>query len=82
MHASLPIIGTPVGGIKETISEDGERGFYWLGDLKDFEEKINLCLSGEEKKAAMIQRAKEYVKKKLLIKTDINKIYNQEYEHK
>ncbi len=82
MYAGLPVIGAAVGGVKETIGGDGERGFYWTGDLKDFEEKINLCLSGEEKKAAMIQRAKEYVEKKLLIKTNINKIYNQLYGKK
>jgi len=77
MHAGLPVIGAAVGGVEETIGGDGERGFYWTGDLKDFEEKINLCLNNEETKEAMIRRAKEYVEKKLLIKTDINKIYNQ-----
>lgn len=76
MYAGLPVIGTPVGGVKETIGGDGERGFYWIGDLKDFEKKINLCLNNKKIKEAMICRAKEYVEKKLLTKTDINKIYN------
>jgi glycosyltransferase involved in cell wall biosynthesis len=75
MHASLPIIGTPVGGIKETISEDGERGFYWLGDLEDLRNKINICLSETEEKKLMAERAKKYVEEKLKMKITINQIY-------
>lgn len=71
MYANLPVIGTRVGGVAESIGEDGERGFYWLGDTVDFESKINKCLSGEK---LMIARAHDYVKIKIKIKKTINDI--------
>lgn len=75
MHAGLPIIGTPVGGIKETIGEDGGRGFYWLGEPEDLKNKINICLSETEEKKSITERAKKYIEEKLKMKITINQIY-------
>lgn len=75
MYASLPIIGTPVGGIQETIGDDGGRGFYWLGEQEDLEDKIDICLSEIEEKKSMTERAKKYVEERLKMKVTINQIY-------
>lgn len=71
MYAGLPVVGTLTGGVAESIGEDGERGFYWLGDTVDFESKINKCLNGEK---PMIARAYNYVDKKIKIKKTINNL--------
>lgn len=78
MHMGLPVIGAPVGGMKETIGNDGERGFFWKGDQEDLKNKINFCLNDENKKERdeMLARAKNYVKEKLKLKKTINNIYN------
>lgn len=75
MYARLPVIGTRVGGVAESIGEGGERGFYWIGDLCDLENKINICLSAADEKKAMVERAKKDVEEKLKMKITINKIY-------
>jgi len=81
MYAGLPIIGTPVGGVKETIGNDGERGFYWQNDLKDLKNKINFYLNNKiaKKKELVIKRAKEYVEQKMKTKKNINEIF---FNHK
>lgn len=75
MYAGLPVMGTPVGGVAESIGEDGERGFYWRRDLEDLKNKINICLSETEEKKSMAERAKKYVEEKLKMKITINQIY-------
>lgn len=76
MYADLPVIGTRVGGVAESIGKDGERGFYWRGDAADLENKINICLFESEEKKRMINNAKEYVTERLENKTKINQILN------
>lgn len=75
MYAGLPVIGTPVGGVAESIGEDGERGFYWRRNMDDLENKINICLSEIDEKKSMVARAKNYVEEKLKMKITINQIY-------
>lgn len=78
IYMGVPVIGAPVGGIKETVGNDGERGFFWKGDQEDLKNKIDFCLKDENKKEKeeMIARAKNYVKEKLKTKKTINNIYN------
>lgn len=84
MHAKVPVVGTSVGGVKETIGADGERGFFFNDNINDLNEKIDVCLDNksEEKRRQMIVRAKKYVDEKLSIKISINKIYNKKYGNK
>src|SRR4030042_401911 len=49
MFMGVPVIGAAIDGIKETIGQDGERGFYWENDLEELENKINICLDKESK---------------------------------
>lgn len=76
MYAGLPVIGTPVGGVKETIGDDSERGFYFKIDLSDLEGKIDFCLNNSQKQA-MVDRAKKYIASKLKLQKTINEIYNK-----
>lgn len=76
MYVNLPVIGTPVGGVKETIGDDGERGFYWKDDLNDLNEKIDFCLRESEAKKRMLTEAKNFVTTKLKIKNNINSVYD------
>lgn len=75
MYAGLPVIGTPVGGVEETIGRDGERGFYWKDDLDDLNKKIDFCLVESRGREVILERAKQYVIECLKQKKTINKIY-------
>ena len=77
MFMGVPVIGAAIDGIKETIGQDGERGFYWENDLEELENKINICLDKESKeKIIMIERAKEYVEQKNKSRLNINNLIN------
>jgi glycosyltransferase involved in cell wall biosynthesis len=78
IYAGLPVIGTPVGGVVETIGKDGQRGFYWKNDISDLSHKINKCLdrtSPDRKK--MIEGAKVYVAEMIKQKRKINQIFEE-----
>ncbi|MCD4704620.1 glycosyltransferase [bacterium] len=76
MYANLPIIGTPVGGIKETIGSDGQRGFFYNSDIEDLNKKIDFCLAVSFEKEELLKKAKEYVENKLEKNKIINEIFN------
>jgi glycosyltransferase involved in cell wall biosynthesis len=63
MYMNVPVIGRPIGGIKETIGEDGLRGFFW--DTPDgpavFGEKLERCIVRGPNIEAITKRAKTYV---------------------
>jgi glycosyltransferase involved in cell wall biosynthesis len=76
MYAELPVIGTPVGGVIETIGEDGERGFYCKNNLEDLKNKIDFCLDKTKKdREFMIERARNYVQEKIKSKMNINDLF-------
>ncbi len=76
MYVNLPIIGTAVGGVKETIGNDGERGFFFRNDINDLSKKISFCLDDSDKKEEMLKKARKYVEDKLKNSKTINKIFN------
>ncbi len=78
MYAGLPVIGTPVGGVKETIGDDGKRGFYWNNDIENFSEKIDFCLNDkyQKEREELINRAKKFVIERMKQKININEIFN------
>lgn len=76
MFVGTPVIGTPIDGIKETIGNDGGRGFYWKNDLEDLKNKIDFCLDNANKdRVSMIGHAKEYVQQKFKSKANINDFF-------
>jgi glycosyltransferase involved in cell wall biosynthesis len=77
MLAGIPVIGTSVGGVKETIGKDGERGYYWNGDIEDLSKKIDLCLNDIVKREGIVKKAKKYVEEKIKQRININEVYNK-----
>jgi len=76
MFAGLPVIGSPVGGVIETIGEDGERGFYWKNDISDLSNKIIKCLErSSTERIKMLEKAKEFVVEQIKQKKKINQIF-------
>jgi glycosyltransferase involved in cell wall biosynthesis len=67
MYLGLPVLGSRVSGIIETIGRDGERGRLWeeLGGAEDFKSKIFFCVSESREKEEMIKRARMYVAEKI-----------------
>ena len=63
MYMNVPVIGRPIGGIKETIGEDGLRGFFWdtSNGPAAFGEKLERCIARGPKIEAMVGRAHAYV---------------------
>lgn len=74
MYMGVPVIGSRVEGIMESIGADGERGF--LVDEKDgiksIIEKINRCISPDGAAEEMKIRAREYVEMKTSESPSIN----------
>ncbi|MDP2648744.1 MAG: glycosyltransferase, partial [bacterium] len=65
--AGVPVIGRPVGGVKETIGEDGLRGFLWdSADGADaFRERLERCFRKDADVRAMMERAGAFVRERL-----------------
>ncbi|MCR4325553.1 MAG: glycosyltransferase [Patescibacteria group bacterium] len=65
--AGVPVIGRPVGGVKETIGEDGLRGFLWKeGDgAAVFGERLARCIAKDAEVRAMMERASAFVRERL-----------------
>ena len=73
MFMGVPSVGMEIDGVKETIGENSERGFYWKNDLEDLKNKIDFCLDKENsERKLMIERAQEYIRQKLESKASIN----------
>lgn len=78
MYLGVPVIGTNIDGIKETIGADGERGYYFEADTDDLKKKLDILLdSSNAGRETMIRRAKEYVQNKLSSREDINSLIDQ-----
>jgi len=75
MYMKVPVIGTDIDGIRETIGTDGERGFYWKNDLSDLKDKLEILLNhSNSEREIMVGRAMAYVQKKMDSKEDINSL--------
>lgn len=77
MYMGVPVIGSRVGGIQETIGSEGLRGFFWeeKDGIKEMEDKISRCLSETEELKNMKKRARLYVEEKIKNNITINDIF-------
>ena len=68
MYAGVPVIGRPIGGIQETIGENGLRGFFWNSSdgVEVFRKSLERCFAGGPEVEAMKKRARSYVEAQLL----------------
>lgn len=71
MYLGLPIIGSVVPGIVETVGSDGERGRLWAESEGEavWRDKVIFCSTDSPAKAQMIERAKTFVLEK--VKNDV-----------
>ncbi len=71
MFMGVPVLGSSVSGIIETIGKDGFRGklLEKSDNVEEFKEKVFFCIRDSVEKNMMIQEAKKFVSDK--IKNDI-----------
>lgn len=77
MYSGLPVIGSAVGGINETIGQDGDRGFFWKENIIRLEEELDHIFRNTDQIVAMKQRAREYVLEKMRKQGNINEAFDQ-----
>lgn len=72
MYMEIPVVGSRVGGIVQTIGENQERGYFWEPEMKagGFQEILEKCWSNRTK----IEVARSYVREKLKPSKNINEI--------
>jgi glycosyltransferase involved in cell wall biosynthesis len=80
MYMRVPVIGSPVGGILETIGGNGSRGFLWEESLgiEDLHDKLNKCIAHTEEVEIMKDRAYAYVATIITNNVSINTIVRNE----
>jgi len=63
MHVGVPVIGSKIDGIVETIGVDGDRGRIWTpaDGLQGFVERVVFCTTQSLDRNAMLGRARAYV---------------------
>ncbi|MDQ3076549.1 MAG: glycosyltransferase [bacterium] len=82
MYMHVPVIGSPVGGILETIGSDGERGYLWdeKEGIESLEHKITTALQSMTSNA-MKERAHQYIVERIQHAQTINDIVKLHDEH-
>ena len=69
---NVPIVGSDVEGIVETIGKDGDKGRIWKDKMG--QQGFNEILTTITSKQDMVQRAKKYVEEKISNRIIINDI--------
>jgi len=79
MYAGVPVVGSRVGGIIDSIGEGQERGYFWSNQdgQVDFKNILDNCLQVTPEVKEKTKRAKEYVVNKISKKININEIYEK-----
>ncbi len=77
MYSNIPIIGSNVSGISESLGLNGERGLLW--DLEtskagDFQKLIDFCVHSSSKKDIMLRNARKYIDEQIRNDITINDI--------
>lgn len=72
MYMNVPIVGSDVEGIVETIGKDGDKGRIWKDKMG--QQGFNEILTTITSKQDMVQRAKKYVEEKISNRIIINDI--------
>ncbi len=77
MYLNVPVVGSNVEGILESLGENGERGLVWKqGESSErFCVLISKALSDSEERTRMLKEAKEYVEAQLRNITTINSVW-------
>lgn len=83
MYLSVPVIGSDVPGILESLGVQGERGLIWKhGESGErFKELVEKALAKSDERTRMLKDAKEYVEAQLENETTINTVWDTHYSH-
>ncbi len=75
MFMGVPVLGSSVSGIIETIGHDGFRGklLEKSDNIEEFTEKVFFCIGDSVEKNSMIQEAKKFVSDKIKNEIVLNK---------
>ena len=69
MYMRVPVVGRPIGGVLESIGENGERGHLW--NTEDgpgaFRALVERCVARSGDTNARVERARVYVQERLLV---------------
>ena len=79
MAASIPVIGTPVGGIVDFLVDNKTGLVSKVEDSNDLAEKIDYILTHSDKKEVIIKNAKFLVEKNYswgIVANKMDKIFN------
>jgi glycosyltransferase involved in cell wall biosynthesis len=76
MYVGLPVIGSDVEGIVESVGQDGDRGRIWKESdgVAGYQERVRFCLTPSNDRDAMVGRAKDFVDQKIKNLVTINDI--------
>jgi glycosyltransferase involved in cell wall biosynthesis len=74
MYVDVPVIGSEVDGIIETVGTDESRGRIWRPSMgqKGFTELVSFATTPSEKRTTMIEKARKYVEEQLNNRKTIN----------
>ena len=68
MASRCPVIASNVGGLKELVGSEGERGLLFeVGNVKELSEKMASLLADEEKRKALALNGRAYVERELTL---------------
>ncbi len=81
MHLGVPVIGSDVEGILESLGRKGERGLVWKhGEGEErFVELVCTALTESKERERMLSDAKEYVARQLANETTINTVWEDHF---
>lgn len=76
MYVGLPVVGSDVEGIIESVGADGERGRIWNESqgVSGYQERIFFCTQQSPERTAMVARASSYVRERIQNTITINDI--------
>ncbi len=83
MYLSVPVLGSDVPGILESLGTHGERGLVWKHSESGerFKELIEKALTESDERTRMLRDAKEYVETQLKNETTINTVWETYFSH-
>lgn len=81
MYMNVPVIGSRVGGIVDSIGEDGLRGYFWnpTDELEKLDDVVSRYLSSDKEVVEIKERARKYVEEKMQYNKTINDYYKNKY---
>ena len=74
MYVDVPVVGSDIEGIRETVGTDGDRGKIWkdTDGIEGFRKCISFCTTPSDERHVMLERAKSFVEAQISNTITIN----------